>query len=75
MNICPDCKCGFVQPFKCITCGAQKLYDVTVISQAKRIAFLEDKIKDFSDFADAGLPSPMHPAVAELIRIGRGIHR
>jgi hypothetical protein len=75
MNICPDCKCEFVQPFKCITCGAQKLYDVTVISQAKRIAFLEDKIKDFSDFADAGLPSLMHPAVAELIRIGRGIHR
>jgi len=75
MNICPDCKCGFVQPFKCITCGAQKLYDVTVISQAKRIAFLEDKIKDFVDFVDAVLPMPLHPSLAELIRIGRGIHR
>ena len=27
---CPDCHNEFVQPFVCTTCGAQKLYDVTV---------------------------------------------
>jgi hypothetical protein len=41
MNICPDCKNSFVQPFKCITCGAEKLYDATVRSQAERIERLE----------------------------------
>lgn len=38
---CPDCKCQFVQPFKCITCGAEKLYDTTVRQQAERIRHLE----------------------------------
>jgi len=44
MNTCPDCKCQFVQPFKCITCGAEKLYDATVRGQALRIAVLESAV-------------------------------
>lgn len=27
---CPDCKNEFIQPFRCVTCGAQRLYDATV---------------------------------------------
>lgn len=37
LHTCPDCRCRFVQPFKCTTCGAQKLYDETVRSQAAEI--------------------------------------
>jgi len=44
MQTCPDCKCQFVQPFKCITCGAEKLYDHTVRSQAGEIQRLQAKL-------------------------------
>ena len=37
MSQCPDCRNEFVQPFVCATCGAEKLYDVTVRSQAMQI--------------------------------------
>ena len=33
---CPDCKNTFKQPFICITCGAQKLYDTTLQTAQKR---------------------------------------
>lgn len=36
-HICPDCKNVFLQPFRCTTCGAQKLYDTT-LRQAKQRA-------------------------------------
>lgn len=39
--VCPDCRGHFVQPFVCTTCGAQRLYDHTVIEQGKRIDALE----------------------------------
>lgn len=42
---CPDCKCLFVQPFKCTTCGAEKLYDETVRSQAATIEHLRSLIR------------------------------
>jgi hypothetical protein len=48
MQTCPDCKNQFVQPFKCITCGAEKLYDATVKSQAKRIEVLEAVLQDIA---------------------------
>lgn len=37
LNYCPDCKCGFVQPFKCVTCGAERLYDAANKAQAEEI--------------------------------------
>lgn len=37
---CPVCECNFVQPFVCTTCGAQRLYDETVRSQAATIELL-----------------------------------
>lgn len=37
LHECPDCKNLFVQPFKCITCGAEKLYDTTVRQGAATI--------------------------------------
>lgn len=39
LYVCPDCKCSFVQPFRCVTCGAQKLYDNTVLSLERSVAF------------------------------------
>jgi hypothetical protein len=35
-NVCPDCKCTFLQPFVCVTCGAQKLYDATLRTAEQR---------------------------------------
>lgn len=46
LHTCPDCKCQFVQPFKCTTCGAQKLYDATVHSQAETIAHLRGLLRE-----------------------------
>ena len=37
MSLCPDCRNEFVQPFVCTTCGAQKLYDVTLQSAQDEI--------------------------------------
>jgi len=31
-HVCPECKTDFVQPFVCISCGAQYLYDSTLLS-------------------------------------------
>jgi hypothetical protein len=55
MNTCPDCKCQFVQPFKCTTCGAEKLYDATIRSQAKRIEALERVITRHIKWRDKAL--------------------
>ena len=46
MNTCPDCKCEFVQPFRCATCGAQKLYDHTVTSQQQTIDALHARVAE-----------------------------
>lgn len=40
MSQCPDCRNEFVQPFVCTTCGAQKLYDVTLQSAQDEITRL-----------------------------------
>jgi hypothetical protein len=37
LYVCPDCKNQFAQPFTCITCGAQRLYDETVRQQGRQI--------------------------------------
>jgi multidrug resistance efflux pump len=42
--VCPSCKCHFVQPFVCITCGAEKLYDATVRSQQDTITSLRSQL-------------------------------
>jgi len=38
---CPVCRNEFMQPFCCTTCGAQKLYDITLKTAHSRIAALE----------------------------------
>jgi hypothetical protein len=43
-SICPSCKNAFVQPFVCITCGAEKLYDATVRSQQQYIESLRTRL-------------------------------
>src|SRR3569833_1274356 len=43
---CPDCRNHFVQPFVCITCGAQKLYDETVRTQAAEIERLKKALAE-----------------------------
>lgn len=55
LHTCPDCKCQFVQPFVCTTCGAQKLYDVTVRTQAEDIKRLLHALSGvLSQFDHAG---------------------
>lgn len=46
LNKCPDCHNTFAQPFICATCGAQKLYDATLIAAQTRIASQEQQITD-----------------------------
>lgn len=52
LHTCPDCKCQFVQPFKCTTCGAQKLYDATVLSQGASIERLQAAIDTLVGIAE-----------------------
>lgn len=51
---CPDCKNEFVQPFVCTTCGAQKLYDTTVLTLQNQLAEAMDQ-RDKAVFALQGL--------------------
>lgn len=37
MNTCPSCNNDFVQQFVCTTCGAEKLYDATVIALRQQL--------------------------------------
>ena len=48
LHVCPDCRNQFVQPFVCTTCGAQKLYDATVSSQAATIENLRDELRKYA---------------------------
>lgn len=52
LHVCPDCKNQFVQPFKCTTCGAQKLYDATVIAQGASIERLQAALDTFVSVAE-----------------------
>jgi hypothetical protein len=45
LHTCPDCKNGFHQPFKCITCGAEKLYDATLRSLQAENAALRAEVE------------------------------
>jgi len=42
---CPSCKNIFHQPFLCITCGAEKLYDATLKAAQSDVAKLMRRIK------------------------------
>lgn len=44
--VCVDCKNVFLQPPRCTTCGAEKLYDHTVQSQAKTIEHLRGLLRE-----------------------------
>ena len=46
MSRCPDCRNEFVQPFVCATCGAQKLYDVTLRSAQDEIERLRNLLAE-----------------------------
>ena len=52
LHLCPDCKCQFVQPFKCTTCGAEKLYDATVRGQAETIQLLTQRLQRINAIND-----------------------
>ncbi len=54
MSRCPDCKNEFVQPFVCTTCGAEKLYDATVVTLQNRLAAAQAQ-RDKAVFALQGL--------------------
>ena len=57
-HVCPDCKNTFLQPFVCTTCGAQKLYDNTVLNLSNaneelraRCERLEAALEDITSYA------------------------
>jgi len=58
--ICPDCKNSFLQPFVCTTCGAEKLYDTTVVTLQNQLATarndaLEEAAKICDEYANKGV--------------------
>lgn len=54
MNRCPDCKNEFVQPFVCTTCGAEKLYDATVVTLQNQLAAAQSDAKRYRWLRDDG---------------------
>jgi hypothetical protein len=52
LHKCPDCRNEFVQPFKCTTCGAQKLYDVTVRSLYAQVEHLLGIVRELVECKD-----------------------
>lgn len=75
LHTCPDCRCQFVQPFKCTTCGAQKLYDHTVRSQAQTIDALRKLLAECWPylFDDDGTPIS-HEDLRVNVRAAAGDH-
>jgi uncharacterized protein YukE len=59
IHVCPTCKCQFMQPFVCTTCGAERLYDATVRGQAQTIQYLQSLLErcaePVTDMRDAAL--------------------
>lgn len=76
---CPDCRNEFAQPFVCTTCGAQKLYDVTLQSAQDEIERLRTLLKRThivlglltDDMHDEDIPPQVHALIADVRRIVR----
>ena len=49
--ICSDCRNHFMQPPRCMSCGAQQLYDNTVRSQSKEIERQAEHIEKLREAA------------------------
>ena len=45
-HICPSCKNHFVQPFTCISCGAETLRDNTMRSLEKEVLELRQQLAE-----------------------------
>jgi hypothetical protein len=43
---CPSCHNTFMQPFMCTTCGAQQLYDESIISAWEQIDRLSARVAE-----------------------------
>lgn len=50
--VCADCKNVFLQPPRCTTCGAEKLYDATVRGQAATIDALYRRLRRINAIND-----------------------
>jgi hypothetical protein len=76
--ICPDCKNEFLQTFTCTTCGAEKLYDATVVAlQSQLAAVIEQRdemrlaLRDLIDaFGNYGGPTHANLYKNALIALG-----
>ena len=66
-HICPDCKNVFLQPFRCTTCGAQKLYDTTLRQAEQRAERAETEL--------AAARALLRDCLPELDGEGVTIHR
>ena len=75
-HVCPDCKNTFLQPFRCTTCGAQKLYDATLANAERDREALRKKNERLRAALDeielaACTATPDDQAFAEILRIVR----
>ena len=50
--LCPDCRNEFLQSFVCTTCGAQTLYDTTVVTLQNQLAAAIEALKIANASAD-----------------------
>jgi len=54
--VCRGCKNHFLQDKLCTTCGAEKLYDATVESQAAEIERLRAEMLDLAEWCETEEP-------------------
>jgi hypothetical protein len=64
--------CGYVQKGMPCDCGLWE-QSATLFKHQERIRELEAAIVKFWDYAKLVLPMPVHPAVGEIMRIGRDL--
>lgn len=64
-HVCPDCKNTFLQPFVCTTCGAQKLYDNTVLNLSNANEELRARCERMEAALEAGrvLEKALHACI------------
>jgi|HubBroStandDraft_4_1064222.scaffolds.fasta_scaffold01735_8 hypothetical protein len=74
LYVCPDCKNQFVQPFTCITCGAQRLYDETVRQQGRQIEAQADEIERLTAELDTHLMVHLG-VVRENVRLRKALEK
>lgn len=69
--VCADCRNVFLQPPRCTTCGAEKLYDATVRSQAEKIEHLQELFSRYAEAIDIIADSDFEMKMGEAFKLMR----